>query len=172
MMRRGFLLLACMLFFFAAACQKPIEMTSDLDVGGYKIAYIDIQPADEKMADNPEYWEMKKLILPRLQQRLPYMGQPPQVGLKITITRVNTSINVARAMLIGDSYGLYAYIQLWDIQTKRQLGKTSVAALGPTAGGLGGLAGHGIATATMELEENLADNFVEQLLKKLYPETK
>lgn len=152
-----------------SACQKPIEMTSDLNAGQYQIQSIYVAPANAELANEPEYWSMKKLITPKLQQKLAGRGRAPSVGLKINVIDVNTSINVARAMLIGDSYRLWADIQLYDLQTKRQLGKTQVIVNGGNIGGAAGLIAHGTVEAVTEQEVMLADQFVAAVIDKLYP---
>lgn len=168
MKRLCVLALSCLLIL--SACQKPIGMTSELNAGEYRVTMLDISPANAEIADNPEFWDIKKLVQPALLQKLPYLGSGKNVGLKITITHVNTSMNAAKMMLIGDSYKIWADIQLWDLQTKRQLGKTKLVVSGPVAGGIGGMIAHGVAVNTMELEQRIADDFVKQLISKLYPE--
>jgi hypothetical protein len=167
-----YLLITAIMCISLAACQKPMGMTSDLNVGQYKISMLDIQPATPEMSDNPEYWAIKKLLLANLQQRLPHIGRPPYVGLKISVTEVNTSINAAKAVLIGDNYVLRAKVQLWDLKTNRQLGKTEVFAGSEGTAGLLGLAIHGANVSMSDLEKELADKFTDKLVKVLYPATK
>lgn len=168
-MRLSQILLASMLVLLASACQKPIEMTSQIRPGAYKIAYIDIQPENQKMAEDPEYIQMRPLILAELQKKLPYYGHPPMVGLKVKMSWVNTSINPVQAIAVGDAYYLRADMQLWDIQTKKELAKTTAAADSHGVGGVGGLFIHGAIANNTDLKQNLAEDFVQNILEQLYP---